>query len=722
MSSHLKQKQIIKKETINSGSSTNNSNIITKRNQCLYKKEILSSLIRLPTKIKQDGVLKSYNMENIQKERKRFNSRPITVNLNKNINNQSPSKSTIMLLNQKKNKIENLIKSLNDLFNQIQVSFMKRNNCTNECNDWIEIFNSNSDFIIEMCDANEYLPLINNCLTLLIFTIVIIYDISIQNKFQFFMDDIKSILNIFILLNESIFDKCKNSNKVNSNQQSSLISITNKDLNNNLNKIIENYYNINPTISKEIITLFHKLRRLNVLDIYDFYKSTIYNKYQYQSNSNINLNYDYPQNYSNQVLTHQDHIENLKRRIYKYNNMNQNNQNLNDVNNNLNTYNYRIAPYSSNTSNSMPIPKTKNMIRSPGNVLTTDINYIGAALTNSGVVFPFRKTNAMRQREKSQRIRSISSNINNNNYGYFNNYYPKNEMNNYENNIPNNYYSNVQFIPNNYSHNTSPIYHPNIYIQDFENNVNNESNFIQNQYYNDYDINQRLREDTGKYSHYDNNSIRYIENNQNLLYDNRNIGSLKLTLAKPNKRLIQRNIININTPLIPFAPDKPYTLVLDLDDTISHVPQGTNIIYLRPGLREFLESLNPYYELIVFTSGIKEYADQIINFIEIDQKYFDYRLYRQNASYLNEKNYKDIKRLGRDLKRTIVIDDKEDNIDISNGIIIKPFIVNNDYNNLNDYVLFELINILIQIAQEEPDDIRVSLRNYRNEINKIISK
>ena len=76
----------------------------------------------------------------------------------------------------------------------------------------------------------------------------------------------------------------------------------------------------------------------------------------------------------------------------------------------------------------------------------------------------------------------------------------------------------------------------------------------------------------------------------------------------------------------------------------------------------------------------------------------------------------------RDLKRTIVIDDKEDNINISNGIIIKPFIVNNDYNNLNDYVLFELINILIQIAQEEPDDIRVGLRNYRNEINKIISK
>ena len=97
-------------------------------------------------------------------------------------------------------------------------------------------------------------------------------------------------------------------------------------------------------------------------------------------------------------------------------------------------------------------------------------------------------------------------------------------------------------------------------------------------------------------------------------------------------------------------------------------------------------------------------------------------MYRENASYLNEKYYKDIKKLGRDLKRTIIIDDKEDNIELSNGIIIKPFIVNDNYNNLNDYVLFNLINILIKIAQEEPDDIRESLKKYRSEINEKISK
>ena len=118
MSSNQNQKQIIKKETINSGSSTNNSNIINKKNECLYKREILSTLVRLPTKIKQDGVLKSYKMDNIQKEKNKINSTPITVNLNKQ-KFFSPNKSKIIILNQKKNKIEMIIESLNDLFNKI---------------------------------------------------------------------------------------------------------------------------------------------------------------------------------------------------------------------------------------------------------------------------------------------------------------------------------------------------------------------------------------------------------------------------------------------------------------------------------------------------------------------------------------------------------------------------------------------------------------------------
>ena len=75
---------------------------------------------------------------------------------------------------------------------------------------------------------------------------------------------------------------------------------------------------------------------------------------------------------------------------------------------------------------------------------------------------------------------------------------------------------------------------------------------------------------------------------------------------------------------------------------------------LRPCLREFVNRLLSYYELIVFTSYFKDYADQIINFYwKWTKIFFDYRLYRQKSNYLNEKYYyKNIKKIGRDYNRT----------------------------------------------------------------------
>ena len=732
MSSNYQLKEnLLKKESLNSKISSNsiNSNNINKKSQCLYKKEILSSLIRLPTKIKQDGVLKSYNIENIQKEK--HNKKPITVNLNKSI-----KKSKIISPNKKNNnmnifsntkllKIETLMNNLNEIFNQIQFLFLNGRYCINECNDWIELYFNNINFIYEMIEPNEDIILINHCLNLLIFSVIIIYDISKENKTQFYLEEVKNIINIFILLNECIFEKCKNSNK--NEEKSNILLISSKDLNTNLSKIIFEYQNINPIITKEVIFLFKKLKNLNINELYDFYQSKInqltsnynispqlkYNAINSNINPNINNYYNYPQNYENQILTQQDYINNIKNKINNF--TIQKNPNINNTINILNNKN----KYSSNTSNSSPIPKISKI--GPGNVLTTDINYIGAALTNSGVVFPFRKTKALREREKSERIRSIS---NNNNIIYLNNV-SYNDLNNYEYyNQNNNNYQNIQFIPNyenNYSHNTSPIYYSNMLKKDFNNqNEINEYNFKTPQFINNYDINSikinpKIKNDkiTFRNENYDD----YYNNN------NKNIGCINLTLAKSNKKIKnfnRTNYANINTPLIPFSPDKPYTLVINLDDILVFVPKGTNTIYLRPGLREFLDNISQYYELIVFSSGIKDYAEQIINFIEIDEKYFDYRLYRQNNNYFNEKNYKDIKKLGRDLKKTIIIDNENDNIE--NKIVVNNFIINDDCDEINDRVLYNLSNILIKIGNDEPDDIRVFLRKNRNEINNIISQ
>ena len=699
MSSNKERQSYQKKESINNKIRTNIVNLNNSKNQCLYKKEILSSLLKLPTKIKQDGIIKSYKIKNIERENKIYNSRPITVNLSKSFTQSnliSPYKNNNNNNNfNEKNNIEIVINNLNDLFNQIQISFFQKQNCLNDINNWIEMFYNNINVIIENFNANEYLPLINNSLNLLFFSIIIIYDICCQNKIDFYIEDIKIIFNNFILLSESIFERCKN-NGINLQQQSNLISVSNKDLNSNLTQLIKYYNQINYNISKEIDNLFKRLRRINSSDIYDFYQTKIKlfeikekntnnnlnNINNYNDNKTYNLNYNsfYPRNKNNVLISHY------------------NSNTINLFNNKNNNEEYNNKKYSTYTSNSTPNPSnnySEIIKKGPGKFLTTEINFIGAALSN-GVIFPFKKTSAMRLKEKNDRLRSIS---NNSNYS--------------DNNLD--YYNQSN---NNYSNNTSPIYHSNFFN---DNNYNNNEiiEYENNNYYNVNNI-KNTKSNIIRNIITDNNN--YSKNN-NDYYNNENIGKIDLNIPEPNINYNQRTI-NLNTPLIPFSPDKPYTLILDLEETLSYISKNTKKIYLRPYLREFLNSLLPYYELIIITNYYKDYADQIINFIENQRKYFDYRLYRQNSNYSNDKyNYKNIQKLGRDYKRTIIIDDKDENIELNNAIIIKSFIINENYNfNINDSVLYDLINILIKIAKEEPNDIRHCLKKYRNEINRQITK
>ena len=557
-------------------------NINLNPNHCLYKQDILSSLIRLPTKIKQNGVIKSYNIENIERQKNNYYSRAISIKKNKS-NYDTNSVNNL-------NKIEIIINTLNDLFNQIQTLIMKGKNCVKICNDWIKIFNNNADFIIEMTESHEYLPLINNAINLIFFTIILIYDISYQNKSHFFFDDIKSILNIYMLLTETIYNRCKNKNKINLKQQSVVISISIKDLNNNLNKLVSNYHQINSNLAKDFINLFKRLRRINTNDIYDFFLKLLF--------KNENDNIEIPLENKQKAYSHQDQKKK--------------------------SYSHYTADQSLN-SNSI-----NSKIITPGNFIITDLNYVGAALTNSGVIFPFRKSNKMK-------IRSVSYNNNNNN-------------------IYNNF--NIELTNKYYSHNTNP------------------------------------------------------NRNINQLFKDNNIGYISYRLSEPNN-MQNRDIINQNVPLIPFSSIKPYTLVIYLEENLVYIPKGTNNIYLRPYLKDFLQNISEFYELLVFSSGIRSYADQIIDFIENEEKFFDYRLYRENANYYNKSYYLDINKLGRDLKRIVVIDNHFDYE--NNGILIESFIDENE-NIKNDTILIYLSEMLINIANEGYDDIREGLKRYKNEL------
>lgn len=145
----------------------------------------------------------------------------------------------------------------------------------------------------------------------------------------------------------------------------------------------------------------------------------------------------------------------------------------------------------------------------------------------------------------------------------------------------------------------------------------------------------------------------------------------------------------------PFLPatTKKYTLVMDLDETLVHYEDNGVLgqFYLRPYAQEFIDEMAKYYEVVIFTAALQDYADWIINRLD-SNKNITHRLYRQHTSATNG-NYhvKDISKLGRDLSKTIIVDNIPENFQLQadNGIFIKSWFKDPD-----DSALFELMPLL----------------------------
>ena len=182
------------------------------------------------------------------------------------------------------------------------------------------------------------------------------------------------------------------------------------------------------------------------------------------------------------------------------------------------------------------------------------------------------------------------------------------------------------------------------------------------------------------------------------------------------------NKLNVNIP-IPYLnknPNKQYTLVLDLDETLIHFKPNPNneesgTIKIRPYLMEFLDKIKDYYELVVFTAATQEYADPIINALDPNQKYFDFnhRLYRKHTIIIDNDFVKDLSKLGRDMSRIIIVDNMEQNYKLqkNNGITIRPFWGKDN----DDTALKDLLDILVKIAEKKLD-VRMGLKLFKEDI------
>ena len=231
-----------------------------------------------------------------------------------------------------------------------------------------------------------------------------------------------------------------------------------------------------------------------------------------------------------------------------------------------------------------------------------------------------------------------------------------------------------------------------------------------------------------------------INNNQNPNY-NKYEFSIKplLYLNKKNIRTHQKNNSGINPknyllnlkikePYLDFPPQKEYTLVLDLDETMisfqfTQPQNGIGQMHLRPGLENFLDVIKEYYEIIVFTSGTREYADMVLDVIEHkkQKKFFSGRLYREHTIRIGKKYIKDLSKLGRDLSKTLIVDNLPQSFKFQheNGILISSFYADEN-DKKDDRALIELQKILIKIY-EDKNDVRLSILKYKEEIIRNVS-
>ncbi|KRX10774.1 HAD-like domain [Pseudocohnilembus persalinus] len=221
-----------------------------------------------------------------------------------------------------------------------------------------------------------------------------------------------------------------------------------------------------------------------------------------------------------------------------------------------------------------------------------------------------------------------------------------------------------------------------------------------------------------------NNQSQIIFNQQNQIVYQIKLIQQQLFISDQYLNQLNQNK-NLNF-LGPKKVDKKYTLVLDLDETLIHLTSLSKLeadILIRPYIEEFLKNMSQYFEIVVFTAALQSYAQPIIDSID-PEKYISASLYRQHLKFQNGKYIKDLSYLGRDLSKTIIVDNLKDNFSAQeeNGYEIKDY-----YGDVNDCELELLEKILMEIVEQQVEDVReylncVKANQKKQQNNQIFQK